>query len=191
MRKMTVKDFIDYSCPCFGCGKPNNFRIGISSHKSDTSYLRGIVGPNFVEIDLLITYSNVLKLYIFHKTNEILANDKSALMAYLSDRKVSLETICPNCHTQTVSHDLKFHLDKGFIEGTTLSSELTAVTDGGKLYHLYSYYDKNISNLLVVPEPNTKSGGNQLRMTLPLMSRERFKNRQRFLEKIKTYIVFS
>lgn len=191
MRKLTVKDFIDYSCPCFGCGKPNNFRIGVHSSKSDTSYLRASVGPNFVEIDLLITYSNALKLYIFHKTNEILASDKRALITYLSDRQLSLGATCSNCHTRTVSHDLKFHLDKGFVEGTTLSDELTAITDGGKLYHLYSYYDKNLSNLVVIPEPNTKSGGNQLNMELPLIPRERFKSRTRFIEKIKTYIVFS
>lgn len=191
MRKLTVKDFIDYSCPCFGCGKPNNFRLGVKRGLLDTNYLRGVIGPNFVEIDLYATYSSGLKLYIFHKTNEILSSDKQALMAYLADRQIFLEAFCPNCHSQTTSHTLKFHVDKGFIEGATLETELTAVIDSGKLYHLYSYYDKNISNLLVVPEPNTKSGGNRLSMELPLMPRERFRNRRRFIEKIKTYIVFS
>ena len=187
MRKLTVKDFILYGSPCFGCGNPLNFKLGQNSLGSLTT----VIGPRYIEVDLKVSYTSVLTLYVFHKTNEILATDKQALIAYLDKHKLFLQTYCVKCGTHITSQPLKIHVDRNFIEGTTLSSEFITVKDKGQLYQLRTYYDQGSSHLLVIPEPDTKSGGHQLNMDLPLLPRERFKDRQHFIDKIRTYVVFS
>src|SRR5271167_3698355 len=110
MRKFTVKDFIGYNNPCFSCDNQINFKIGFldldveSSSKTSysiphagpyipscpISYLRPTVTPQFTEIDLMITYSDALKLYIFHKTNKILTSSQRGLTKYLESHKLFL-----------------------------------------------------------------------------------------------------
>jgi hypothetical protein len=125
MRKFTVKDFIAYNNPCFSCDNQINFKIGFLDleTKADISYLRPTVTPNYTEIDLVITYSDALKLYIFHKTNKILTNSQRGLTRYLSSHKLFLHSTCDRCYTQIESQFLDFNLDKGFVAAVGLSSE--------------------------------------------------------------------
>jgi hypothetical protein len=189
MRVFTVKDFIAYNNPCFSCGSKINFRIGTMDMErgAEPSYLRALVAPNYTEIDLLITYNDSLKLYIFHKTNKILTNNVSALTDYLTRRKLFLSSTCDKCFSMVESHYLEFNQDKSVIKAVGLTMELLQVTDGESLFQLHSSFVDNKSNLTV-----SKVGTvTPIKLEMPLLPLYKIKTKKHFLEKMKTYLIFS
>jgi hypothetical protein len=192
MKKFTVADFIAYNNPCFSCDNQINFKIGFLDLESraDVSYLRATVTPNYTEIDLVITYSNALKLYIFHKTNKILTNDQQALTRYLSGHKLFLHSACDRCYTQVESQYLEFNLNKGFVHATGISTERLVVMDSRNIYQINSFFMADKSHLTVDRIDKTQPLS-PTTMDLPLLPKYRFKDKKHFLEKMKTYILFS
>ena len=192
MRKFTVADFIAYNNPCFSCDNQINFKIGFLDleTKADISYLRPTVGPTYTEIDLLITYSNALKLYIFHKTNKILTNNRQGLTRYLSGHKLFLRSACDKCYSQIESQYLDFNLDKGRVLAVGISSERLVVMDKQNIYQINSFFLADKSNLIVDRIDKTRPLS-PTNLELPLLPKYRFKNREHFIDKMKTYIVFS
>lgn len=192
MKKFTVKDFIDYNGPCFSCNSPINFRIGFLDleTKADTSYLRPVVTSNYTEIDLRITYENSLKLNIFHKTNKILTNSNQGLTKYLSSRKLFLSSTCDKCLTQVDSRYLDFNIDKGFVAAVGIASERLMVMDKSNLYQVQSFFMADKS-MLTVDRIDKTTPLSPLQLELPLMPKYRFRDREHFLHKMKTYITFS
>lgn len=192
MRKFTVKDFIAYNNPCFSCDNQINFKIGFLDleTKADISYLRPTVTPNYTEIDLVITYSDALKLYIFHKTNKILTNSQQGLTRYLSSHKLFLHSTCDRCYTEIESQFLDFNLDKGFVGAVGISSERLMVSDRDNLYQVNSFFLADKSNLIVDRLDRTRPLI-PLSLELPLLPKYRFKDKKHFLEKMKTYLLFS
>lgn len=192
MKKFTVKDFIAYNNPCFSCDNQINFRIGFLDleTKADISYLRPTVGPNYTEIDLVITYSDALKLYIFHKTNKILTNNQVGLTNYLSSHKLFLSSTCDRCYTSIDSQYLDFHPDKGYVAAVGISSERLMVMDDHNLYRINSYFMADKSNLAVDSVDKTRPLS-PITLELPLLPKYRFRDKKHFLEKMKTYVLFS
>ena len=194
MRKFTVKDFITYNNPCFSCGNQINFRIGFLDleTKADISYLRPVVGPQYTEVDLVIKYANqdALKLYIFHKTNKILTNSQQGLTKYLNSRKLFLASSCDRCYTKIESQYLDFNLDKGFVAAVGISTERIMVNDGNSLYQIDSFFMAEKSHL-VVSRLDTAKPLSPFQLDLPLIPKYRFKNKEHFIQKMKTYITFS
>ena len=193
MRKFTVKDFIAYNNPCFSCGNQINFRIGFLDleTKADISYLRPVVGPQYTEVDLVIKYANqdALKLYIFHKTNKILTNSQQGLTKYLNSRKLFLASSCDRCYTKIESQYLDFNLDKGFVAAVGISTERIMVSDGTSQYQIDSFFMAEKSHLAVTRlDSNAMS---PFRLDLPLIPKYRFRNKEHFIQKMKTYITFS
>ena len=192
MRKFTVKDFIAYNNPCFSCDNQINFKIGFLDleTKADISYLRPTVTPQYTEIDLVITYSDALKLYIFHKTNKILTNSQQGLTRYLSSHKLFLHSTCDCCYTEIESQFLDFNLDKGFVGAVGISSERLMVSDKENLYQINSFFMADKSNLVVDKLDRTRPL-TPLSLELPLLPKYRFKNKKHFIEKMRTYLLFS
>ena len=193
MRKFTVKDFITYNNPCFSCGNQINFRIGFLDleTKADISYLRPVVGPQYTEIDLVIKYANqdALKLYIFHKTNKILTNSQQGLTKYLNSRKLFLASSCDRCYTKIESQYLDFNLDKGFVAAVGISTERIMVNDGTSQYQIDSFFMAEKSHLAVTRLDSAAMS--PFRLDLPLLPKYRFRNKEHFIQKMKTYITFS
>lgn len=206
MRKFTVKDFITYNNPCFGCGKKITFKI--AWYNTDemgpvaSSYLRPIVLANYTEVDLKITYIDAVKLYIFHKDNKILSNNQSGLTKYLSNHKLSLSATC-TCYSEIESDILDFHLttEHQYVAAVEIRSERLVVTDKNSTYRLYSSFPDNKSTLMVYKSntdepssslPNTKPSTSQpTTIEMPLIPKYKFRNKEHFIEKMKTYILFS
>lgn len=194
MKRFTVKDFIDYNGPCFSCNSPINFRVGFLDleTKADTSYLRPTVTSNYTEIDLIIKYSNAeaLKLYVFHKTNKILTNNSQGLTKYLSSRKLFLTSSCDKCLTQIDSQYLDFNIDKGYVSAVGIATERLMVMDKTNLYQINSFFmaDKSV---LTVDRIDKTTPLSPFQKELPLLPKHRFKNREHFLTKMKTYLTFS
>jgi hypothetical protein len=193
MRKFTIKDFIAYNNPCFSCNSPINFKIYSETIGSGTSgHLNPTVLPNYTEIDLSIKYSNMeaLKLFIVHKTNKILCSNNQGLTKYLSERKLTLVSTCDRCKTQITSEPLKFDLEKGHVEATYLKYERLMVHEGDNIYQIDSNFETEKS-VLIVEKLNAVKPLSPLRLNLPILPKYRFKDRAHFLNKVKTYIIFS
>jgi hypothetical protein len=191
MKKFTVKDFIAYNNPCFNCNNPINFTMETGTKTSDSRVLRPVVGPEYTEVNLRVNYSNSITLFIFHKTNKILSNNNQLLMEYLDEHQINLISYCAKCSTRVFSNPLKFHVDKSYVEAVGLENEYIAISHAGVLYHLNTDFSHDRTLLTIFPKPNTKSGGAQSTMDLPLLPKYRFKNKAHFIDKIKTYILFS
>lgn len=191
MKKFTVKDFLAYNNPCFGCGNQINFRIGFRDleNKLDIGYLRPTVTPEYTAIDLSITYTDALKLYIFHKTNKITTNNPKALTKYLNSHKLFLQTICDRCSTQVESLYLEFDLAKAVVAAVGLSHERIRITDNNNHYELDTSFQAD-KTILLVDKGKTMTA-NPTRLELPLLPRYRFRDRKHCLEKLKTYLLFS
>lgn len=194
MRKFTVKDFIAYNNPCFSCGNSINFRIGFLDLETgaDASYLRPVVGPNYTEVDLIIKYSTneALKLCIFHKTNKILTNSNQGLTKYLSSHKLFLSSTCDKCHTQIESQFLDINVDKGYISAVGLSTERLIVMNSDRIFQITSSFMEEKSTVYVDRLDQAKPT-HPFTLELPLVPRYKFKNRDHFISKIKTYMIFS
>ncbi len=194
MKKFTVKDFIAYNNPCFSCNNSINFRVGFLDleTKADVSYLRPTVTPNYTEIDLVIKYSNseALKLCIFHKTNKILTNSNQGLTKYLGGHKLFLSSYCDKCYTLIESKFLDINIDKGYVSAVGLSSERLMVASDDRLYQIHSSFMEEKSNLIVDRIDKAKPLS-PFTLELPLLPRYRFKDREHFINKIKTYMTFS
>lgn len=195
MKRFTVKDFITYNNPCFSCGNPINFRIGFTDKDNPqqmVSYLRPTVTGLYTEIELKIKYAHAeaLKLLIFHKTNKILTNSNPALTEYLSRHKLFLTSSCDRCYTLVESQYLDFNLEKGHVNAVGLWIERLMVNDDANVYQINSNFLKNESELTVDRIDKVKPLS-PFQIKLSLLPRYRFKDKEHFLRKIKTYMTFS
>ena len=191
MRKFTVKDFITYNNPCFSCGNPVNFRFRFVG-KVESELPRPLVTPNYTEIDLTIKYSKMeaLKLCIFHKTNKILTNSLTGLTKYLSENKLFLSSRCDRCNTQIESRFLEINVDKGYVAAVGLSTERLIVTTNDRIFQVVSSFMEEKSTIYVDRLDQAKPT-QPFTLELPLIPKYKFKNRENFLSKIKTYMIFS
>lgn len=191
MRKFTVKDFITYSGPCFSCKSKIRFEIGVSFGKTyqQSVYLVPTVTNDFIEINLKINYNNGLSLKIFPKTNKFTTSSMKSLIKYLEEHKLFLRAKCDECYTCIDSQMLNFNLLKEFIAPVGISDEKLIVKDKKYLYELYSDFEYSYSVLII----STTSAPTitPIRMELPLLPMYKLKNKERFIEKVKTYLIFS
>src|ERR1700735_2403469 len=104
MKKFSVKDFISFNSPCFGCNELISFFIMADpvpeeSHYIATAYLKPRIEKTHHVIDLHIGWNDSLRLTIDHKTNGYDTNNPRALRKYLSQRQMGLRCECLKCLT--------------------------------------------------------------------------------------------
>lgn len=189
MKHFTVKDFIAYNNPCFSCAQKVSITIGVSEAGVDGwAYLKPLITVDHTSIDLKITYTKTLKLIVNHTTNKFTTSDSGELSSYLSTHRVFLRSMCDKCYTVIDSCYLEFNLNKGFIHPTMISQENLIVTDDKNMYHVYSSLASEKSVIIVDKLDRPAS---PVRFDAPLIFLSKFKNKERFLNKMKTYLVFS
>lgn len=188
----TIKDFITYNNPCFSCKHLINFKIGFFDleTKADVSYLRPLVTTTHTEVDLLITYNDVLKLFIFHETNKITTNNREALTKYLRRHKLFLQSACDRCYTKVESRYLEFNLEKGLIRAVGLLTERLIVSDKKKLYQIDSLFIVERSTITVSQLDKILPLSPTI-LELPLLPKYHFQDKQHLIEKCKLYVLFS
>jgi hypothetical protein len=191
MDKFTVKDFIKHNAPCFSCGKDIGFQIGFydTIRKDDVGYLRPTVTPEHTEINLKITYSDAIKLYIFHKDNKILTNNEKGLTEYLERYKLFLSSICAKCSTRIVSQNLSFNLEKMFVEPVEIKTETLSVVNKDTTYIVDSFFDEQKSFVYIFKKD--KSTKLDIKLELSLLPKSKFKDKKAFIDKMKFIILYS
>lgn len=187
MKKFTVKDFITYNNPCFSCGEKINLKIG---HDHGTAELRPTVKPDYTVIDLRVTYTHTLQLWIFHKTNKIITSDGRGLADYLYNHNIYLQSQCSKCYTSIQSQFLEFNLDKGFIKPVGIKTEKLIMLDDDNMYTIYSSFEEEKS-MVAVDRINKATPVAPTCFDLPLLPLSKFKTKERYLDKIKVYLTFS
>ena len=192
MKKFTVKDFITYNGPCFSCRAKVNFKVGVTyiNQSIDSVHLVPVVKNDFIEIDLKINYHDGLKLRIFPKTNKIQTSSMRGLTKYLDEHKLYLRTHCDHCYTSVESQFLEFNLLKEFIKPVGISREMVIVNDGNNMYQVHSSFIDE-SSVVIIDRISKTTPITPIRMELPLLPIYKFKTKERFLEKMKTYLIFS
>lgn len=189
MEKFTLKDFITYNNPCFSCNENIFLRVrvtGNNRHMDSQGWLRPLVKPELTEISIKENYSNALKLQILHQSNKILTSDLIELSEYLKEHRLYLTSQCGNCSTTIDTEQLEFNLEKGFLKPVKLAREDLLVQEPGSTYHVSSNFSKKKSRVHIY-----KPGSQPIEIDLPLYSLAKFKTKEKFLHKLKTYAIFS
>lgn len=129
-------------------------------------------------------------MYIFHKNNKILTNSQQGLTSYLSTHKLFLQSTCDRCYTHIESQFLDFDLDKSVLAAVNISFERLMVSDKENSYQMNSYFLTNKSNL-IVDRIDKARPLTPVNLELPLLPKYRIRNRQHFIDKMRTYLLFS
>lgn len=191
MKEFTFKDFIAYNNPCFSCGDKINFNIvSVPNSGPGLVQLRPLVQPDNVSVDLTITYDNKLQLQVQMPSNQFLISDRKSFADYIFSNKLYLNSHCNKCHTTLETHFLEFNFDKGFIKPVGMSRESLVVSDKTHMYHVYSSFFSEKSTVVMdrIDRPLPIS---PVKFEAPLLPLFRFKDREHFINKMKTYLVFS
>jgi hypothetical protein len=187
MKTYTVKDFIKLNSPCYGCG--NKVSIHVGAHMDNTIPINlnmSITSIKYV-IPLSITYNNNLSLTIDPKTNRYLVTSNSDFIKYIKDHNIYLTVDCDKCYTFMASRYLEFDLAGGYIRPVSIRSQSIILFDKNNKYMINSYFLAGETTITVFSLKN----GTASDLKLPLLPHYRFKNKENFIEKIKTYILFS
>lgn len=192
MKKFTIKDFIAYNNPCLNCNESISLTFSGSGYRDITESspisifsLRPFVSSKYTEVNLSVTYNNLLKVIIDHKTNSFSSNNIEALKSYMELHRIYLFSSCNKCGTNITSKYLEFDFDKNLINATEIETENIIVIDGSVSYNLYSDFIDNETILSVLNDSS------DFRIKLSLLPKYKFKNKQHFIDKIKTYLTFS
>lgn len=195
MRKFTVKDFLLYACPCYGCNSPTAVYIGVSYTDNESAALMDgsimpVINQNHTRVDLKISYNSALSIAIDHKTNKFATNSEKLLKKYLQEHAIYLQSVCTKCNTQFETRYLSFNLDKLFILPVEMKNEFFVIRSDQHIFHCFSSYEEKSTHVdavrldQVVPLSSTK-------LSLPLLPGYKFKTKEQFVQKMKTYLLFS
>lgn len=190
MKIFTFKDFIAYNNPCFSCGDKINFSI-VSCPITEPGkvQLRPTVRPDSVTVDLKISYNQSLQLQILMPSNQFLISDRKAFADYIFSNRLYLNSHCNRCFTTLETHFLEFNFDKGFIKPVGMSRESLVVSDNTHRYHIYSSFFSEKSTIVMdrIDRPIPIS---PVKFEAPLLPLYRFRDREHFITKMKTYLIF-
>lgn len=190
MEKFTLKDFIAYNNPCFSCKENIKLRV-VSTIINDNDIfavanLRPHVFPEYTSIDLDIKYNKTLQMCVWHKSNKITCSDLTALKEFVKNRLLYLKSECGKCGTFIESAFLEFNLAHGYLKPTIISKEGLYTHDDHNSYYITSNVQMGKSEISV-----SKIFGSNTKITAPLILLGKLKTRERMIQKLKTYILFS
>jgi hypothetical protein len=185
---LTVKDFILYNSPCLFCNLPGTLTIRSSGTSNDraVSIKKPSLSSEDIEVYLKITYASSLNLKINHTHNRFNSNNWQALTKYLKEYKMSMAMRCDTCGCFIKSKILQFDLDKKIIKPLEISQERLHVQNNDTFISLNSSYLDNQSILTAT----TKGKDGTTILKLPLNPLKKFKDREHFIKKMKTLLLF-
>jgi hypothetical protein len=188
--RLTVKDVIEYNSPCFNCNNSILVKICIVNPEkiSLDNRVNMIYSNNILECNLNIKYNSILNLKIDPKRNKFYTSHPQALTKFLSDYRLHLVSYCDGCQTEIHSNDLVFDFNKSIIEPTDIAREILYVNDNDTAYQIVSAKHFDISQLIIKYVNQNKE---PFYLKLPFIPLSQFKTKEKFIQKIKTYLLFS
>lgn len=194
MRQLTLKDLLSFYGPCLSCGN----KINLVWYTSKTSLQYGQNVGEFVPslsgktltIDVKNTYHNKFSIMIDIMSHSILSSDSSEFVRYIGEANCSMQIKCYKCNSQVKTTTFKFDLNKRIIRPFSVDSEMWHITDDGAVYHIYTNMPSDETHIVVDDMKAVKplAAWEKKIMAVPI---NRFSGKEEFLERIKTYMVFS
>ena len=196
MEKFTINDFISYNSPCFSCDNKISLKMGILGVRAESNskyslpalYIRPVFNSDNIDIDLKITYRNVLKLRIFAKDNKFETSNIGDLTDYLSGNNLFFESYCDQCYSTFSSKILRFNFKQDYIYPVELKSEQLVVETKDTIYYIRSDFNTKATAVDIF---SLNDGKEKLHFDLPILPLYKFKTKEHFLKKMKTLIIFS
>lgn len=179
MKPFTVKDFVTYNNPCFSCGENIIFTFGEA--------INPVIDGKECKVELITSYSDSLSLIINLNTNSFHTTNTKVFKKYLKTKNIFLKSKCSKCNTYILSSNLIFDHEKHFIKPAYLRQEFLKVYKDGLRYSVFSSDDGSILNV-----QDLKTGKNVLDIAVePELFLYRIKTKEKLINKLKTYILFS
>jgi hypothetical protein len=144
-----------------------------------------------IVVDLSIKYGSTLQLWIVPKTNKFLTNDNVRFSDYIAMFNIRLVAEC-NCGTRYETNDLDFQDFNKVIGATILRYEYITFENKGTRYTLYS--DFNTERTVAVVSKNDLAlakSTTTITFDLPLLPKYKIRDKQKLIDKLKLYCVFS
>lgn len=194
MTTYTVKDLVLYNNPCKMCGGKSSVAL-IPVGKNETAYSSTIdaqyEGSNLL-FNLKFTYNNRLMILINPKTNKFeltgIGTDlKRSFRRFRHNNNLMIESKCASCGTYVHSNYLDFNLD--YIRPMNIFSESIVVKTELSFYQMMTDFSTNTSNIVVIKHRHQSVPAFTLQ--IPALSLKDIGSKERFLKKIKLYMILS
>lgn len=141
-------------------------------------------------IDLKTTYYNRFSLMIDIITHTFISSDSSEFAKYAAETECYVQAKCFKCNSQVMTTDLKFDVNKRILKPVSIKGEIWHITDEENIYNIYTNTDKEESEI-IVDKINAVTPLSPWRRTIEALPINRFSSREDFLDRIRTYMVFS
>lgn len=207
MKQFSIKELLNYNNPCFFCKTQTSFKIvSISMNSNNSTYKIGSHKNPISSIDLLefnpifsleeivmyiSTQSFLLKLNFYPETNKFRASNLDDLTKYLLDHRLLFASSCDNCGTRIESCYIDFNLLHDLIEPISLSTENLIFSNENNNFHLESSFIEEKSKLTVSLINDLTLSKYVTNIELPIQPLYNFTDKNHFISKMKTYLIFS
>jgi hypothetical protein len=198
MRKLTLKDFLSFYTPCLSCDAKNiltwivNYKTPKVLTPSNVNLGEFVPTLNgkLLEIDLKVTYFNKFSFMIDIVSHSFISSDAAQFLEYLGETNCYIQLKCAKCNSQVISNHLEFDTNRRLLKPITIKGEQWHITDEENFYNVYTNMDKDESEI-IVDKINSTTPLTPWRKVLEAIPINRFNSKDDFLDRIKTYMVFS
>lgn len=198
-KKFFVKDFIQYCSPCFACDGLMTFRLGVRERHPTVAVpdddrpnsYSTVVTDKYVESELNIRYHSSLKIWIYHRNNKVVASNSTTFSNFLAEKRLFLYCVCSVCRSDIASKPLDFQTFNGVVGPATLHFERYNISVKNRRYSLETDFVKgtSIGRVRTYIAPNVSKA--DLVFNMKLLPKYKIGSRQKLIDKLNTYAIFS
>jgi hypothetical protein len=191
MRQLTLKDILSFYTPCLNCGNQINLSwcVNKGSINFSSTFSPTLDGKMLI-IDLKTTYYNKFSLMIDIASHSFISSNSAELVTYVADTECYLNLRCFKCNSELNTSQLIFDLSRRTIKPLTIKNEMWYLKDDEYLYSIYTDIYENTSNVFV--HKNKELSYTPVwQKRLDALPINKFENKEKFLEKLQTFITFS
>lgn len=186
---MTLNDFIQYNNPCFSCNSKISLTLHMVNEKTNIhTPLKPVPFKKYIKFALQVGYRDSLDLIIDPINNKFDSNNHSHLKTYLLNREINFEIECQKCETAIITNKVEFMFKDGFIKPLTIKFEDLIVKNKNNIYKVYNFYNENRAAAEII---NKKGNSPNVIIDIKLFPLFKFKTKENFIKKLKTYLIFS
>lgn len=194
MRKFTLKDFLSFYTPCLSCKNKVNITWSARKTALDFTASLGEFAPNFdgkhLSIDLKTTYYNKFSVMIDITSHSVISSDSAEFARYAAETECFVNLKCHKCNSYIASTQFKFDLNKRILKPFSIDSEMWHMIDDEHMYNIYTTMHNEESHI-IVDKINATTPISPWQKKITAIPINRFMGKEDFLERIKTYMVFS
>lgn len=187
MKTFTIKDFILYNSTCFICYNKTIFSP-LNKRVTGESKISYHITNNDLVMVLKTSYNGNLNLYIDLLSNTFKTSNYDNLGYFLFKNDIYLKSFCNNCQSSICSEKIEFDLYRLHIKPFSLLNEMLYFNHNNIYYSVISDF---IDNKTIIISDSGILDPNISKIELPLMPLYILKTKQKLIESISVYTLFS